>query len=129
MLSLLETMNFVYIYAKSHWKYHTFDRYYSCCSTKLRHKTQQKVFKCSLTFPQRMAYLLSMGVSRLNKYSRLTKGGIHPLGTLDILGITFEPSGPSSKVLPLNVSKWTPNSYLKRQNFISYATSVICKKP
>jgi len=34
---------FFYIYAKSHWKYHTFDRYYSFNCTKLRHKTQQKV--------------------------------------------------------------------------------------
>jgi len=25
MLLLLEAMNFFYIYAKSHWKYHTFD--------------------------------------------------------------------------------------------------------
>jgi len=54
--------------------------------------------------------------------------GIHPLGTLGILGIPFERSGPSSKVLPPNVSKWTPNSYLKRQHFISYAKSVIWKK-
>jgi len=44
-------MIFLYIYAKFHWKYHTFDRYYSCSSTKLRHKTQQKVWKCSLAFP------------------------------------------------------------------------------
>jgi len=47
MLSLLETL----LYAKCHWKYHTFDHYYCCSSTKLRHKTQQKVWKCSLTFP------------------------------------------------------------------------------
>jgi len=34
-------MNFVYIiieYAESHWKYHTFDRYHSCSSTKLRYE-------------------------------------------------------------------------------------------
>jgi len=50
------------------------------------------------------------------------------VGTIGSLGITFERSGPSLKVvLPLNVRKWTPNSYLKRQNFIPYATSVICK--
>jgi len=45
MLSLLETMNlyiYIYIHAKSHWKYHTFDRYYSCGSTKLRHKNSKR---------------------------------------------------------------------------------------
>jgi len=31
--------------------------------------------------------------------------------------------------LPLNVRKWTPNSYLKRQNFIPDAKSVTLKKP
>jgi len=46
MLLLLETMNLFYTYAKFHWKYHTFDRYYFCSSTKLRHKTQQNVCKC-----------------------------------------------------------------------------------
>ena len=37
--------DFVYIYAKSHWKYHTFEGYYTCiCSFgKLRHKVHQKV--------------------------------------------------------------------------------------
>src|SRR6218665_1700304 len=46
------------------------------------------------------------------------------LGTLSILGITFERSGPSSKLLPLNVCKRTPNSYVKCQNFIPYETIV-----
>jgi len=32
---------FLYTYAKSHLKYHAFDRYYSCSNTKLRHKTQK----------------------------------------------------------------------------------------
>src|SRR6218665_2018831 len=41
----------IYTYAKSHLKFHTFDRYYSCSSTKLRHKTERKVWKCSHTFP------------------------------------------------------------------------------
>jgi len=34
---------FLYIYAESHWKYHTFKGYYICSSSKLRHKTHQKV--------------------------------------------------------------------------------------
>src|SRR6218665_2591222 len=34
---------FFYIYAKSHWKYHTFEGYYICNFTKLRHKVHQKV--------------------------------------------------------------------------------------
>src|SRR6218665_908017 len=42
-----------YIYAKSHWKYHTFKGYYICSSSKLRHKAHQKVRKCGITFPLR----------------------------------------------------------------------------
>src|SRR6218665_3921785 len=43
--------DFFYIYAKSHWKYHTFEGYYICSFSKLRHKVHQNVRKCSLTFP------------------------------------------------------------------------------
>jgi len=46
MLLLLEAMNFyihVYIYAKSHWKYHSFEGYYTCSFSKLRHKAHQQV--------------------------------------------------------------------------------------
>jgi len=43
MLLLLEAMNFVYIYAKSHWKYQTFEGYYICSFSKLRQKVHQKV--------------------------------------------------------------------------------------
>src|SRR6218665_1167697 len=42
---------FFYLYAKSHWKYHTFEGYYICSFSKLSHKVHQKVRKCSLTFP------------------------------------------------------------------------------
>ena len=34
-----------YIYAKSYWKYHTFEGYYICSFSKLRHKVHQKVCK------------------------------------------------------------------------------------
>src|SRR6218665_1031473 len=34
---------------KSHWKYHTFEGYYICVFSKLRHKAHQKVRKCSPT--------------------------------------------------------------------------------
>jgi len=49
-----------YIYAKSHCKYHTFEGYYTCsfCSSKLRHKVHQKVWKCSLSFPLQNSYFL-----------------------------------------------------------------------
>src|SRR6218665_726690 len=43
--------DFFYLYAKPHWKYHTFEGYYICTFSKLRHKVHQKVRKCSLTFP------------------------------------------------------------------------------
>src|SRR6218665_2839298 len=42
---------FFYIYAKSHWKYHTFEGYYICSFSKLRYKVHQKVWECSPTFP------------------------------------------------------------------------------
>src|SRR6218665_2047684 len=35
--------DFFYICAKSHWKYHTFEGYYICSFSKLRHKAHQKV--------------------------------------------------------------------------------------
>ena len=51
VIAILEAMNFCYIYAKSHWKYHTFDGYYIRSYSKLRHKVHQKVRECSLTLP------------------------------------------------------------------------------
>jgi len=50
MLLLLEDMIFLYIHAKSHWKYYTFEGYYICSFSKLRHKAHQKLWTCSLTF-------------------------------------------------------------------------------
>ena len=49
----------------------------------------------------------------------LEGGGIHPPGASGILGITFERCEISSHILPQNVCKWTPYSYLKvkRSNF------------
>jgi len=43
MLLLLQAMNFLHIYAESHWKYHTSEGYYICSFSKLRHKANQKV--------------------------------------------------------------------------------------
>jgi len=59
----------------------------------------------------------------------MKRGGIHPLGTLGILGITLERSGPSSNFLRLSVCKWTSNSYLKCQNIIPDEISVTAEKP
>ena len=57
-------------------------------------------------------------------------GGIHiSLGAIGNLGITFEWRWPPEQSVPLNVCKWTPNSYLKYLNFIPYVTSVLCRKP
>jgi len=42
MLLLLDVVNF-YIYAESHWKYHTSEGYYICSFSKLRHKAHQMV--------------------------------------------------------------------------------------
>ena len=53
---------FFYIYAKSHWKYHTFEGYYICSFSKLRHKVHQKVCKCSPTFPLRNGIVTSQRV-------------------------------------------------------------------
>ena len=60
----------IYTYAKSHWKYHTFDSYCSCTSTKLRHKTQQKVRKCSITFPLKNG-IITFYENCTNKYGRV----------------------------------------------------------
>jgi len=82
MLLLLETM-FFYIYAESHWKYHTFDRSLLFCScSKLRHKTSQNVRKCSLTFPLKNG-IVTFYENFTNKYAivdKLRGGGIHPQG-------------------------------------------------
>src|SRR6218665_3881693 len=32
-----------HMYAESHWRYHTFERHYTCSCSKLRHKAHQKV--------------------------------------------------------------------------------------
>src|SRR6218665_3369272 len=69
MLLLLETMNSFYIYAESHWKYHTFEGYYICSFSKLRHKVNQKVRKCSLTFP--------LGNGIVTFYENCTNSFIH----------------------------------------------------
>src|SRR6218665_2040822 len=39
------------IYANSHWKYHTFEGYYICSFSKLRHKVHKKECQCSPTYP------------------------------------------------------------------------------
>src|SRR6218665_580895 len=41
--------------------------------------------------------------------------------------MTFEWHGLSEQFIPLNVRKWTPKSYLKRQNFIPDAKCVTSK--
>src|SRR6218665_725472 len=72
---------FFYIYAKSHWKYHTFEGYYtrSCSFSKLRHKAHHKVRKCSLTFPLKNC-IVTFYENCTNKYVRADTlgGGIHP---------------------------------------------------
>ena len=69
MLLLLEAMN-LYIYAESHWKYHTVEGYYNCSFSKLRHKAHQKVCKCSPTFPLRNGIEMAMKIARITCYSR-----------------------------------------------------------
>src|SRR6218665_3363767 len=117
MLLLLEAINF-YIYAKSHWKCHTFEGYYICSFSKLRHKAHQKVCKCSLKFP------LQNGI--VTFYENCTN---NMLQSIIKWVVTFEWHGLSQQFIPLNVRKWTPTSYLKRQNFIPDAKSVTLKKP
>jgi len=50
---VIATRNYEFfnICAESHWKYNTFEGYYTCSFSKLRHKARQKLWECSLTFP------------------------------------------------------------------------------
>jgi len=70
------------MYAESHWRYHTFERYYTCSCSKLRHKAHQKVWKCSLVFPLKNGIVISYE-NCTNKYGRVEKlrGWYPPLGT------------------------------------------------
>ena len=43
MLLIPEAINFFYIYAESHLKYHIFEGYYTCGFSKLMHKAHQEV--------------------------------------------------------------------------------------
>jgi len=117
-------------YAESHWRYHTFERYYTCSGSKLRHKAHQKVWKCSLIFPLKNGIVTSYE-NCTNKYVRVDKLGVWwypPLWVPWHIRYNFVMAW-AIITISLNVRKWTPNSYLKRQNFISDAKSVISKKP
>src|SRR6218665_338407 len=119
------------MYAASHWRYHTFERYYTSSCSKLRHKANQKVLKCSLTYPLKND-IVTFYKNCTNKYGRVHKlrGGIHSPGYLGSLRYNFLMAWAIiTYFIPLNVSKWTTNSYQKGQNFIPDARSVICKKP
>src|SRR6218665_2491934 len=67
-----------YLYAESHWKCHTFEGYYTCSFSKLRHKAHQQVRKCSLTFPLKND-IVTFYENSTNKYVRVDKlGGWYP---------------------------------------------------
>ena len=71
------------MYAESHWRYPTFERYYTCSCSKLRYQTHQKVWKCSPTFPLPIG-IVTFYDNVTNKYGGADKlgGGAHPfLGT------------------------------------------------
>src|SRR6218665_1941926 len=119
---------FLYIYAESHWKYHTFEGYYICSFSKLRHKAHQKLCKCSPTSPLRNGIVTIYENGTNNNVTVDKLGGRYPPpGCPRYLRYTFERHELSQQFIPLNVRKWTPNSYLKRQNFIPDEKSVTSK--
>src|SRR6218665_2313570 len=58
--------------AESHWRYQTFERYYTCNCSKLRHKARQKVRKCSFTFPLKNV-VVTFYENCMNKYDIVDK--------------------------------------------------------
>src|SRR6218665_788532 len=78
------------MHAESHWRYHTFERYYTCSCSRLRHKAHQKVRKCSLTFPLKNG-IITIYENCTNKYGRVDKlgGWYPPPGYLEYLKYSF----------------------------------------
>src|SRR6218665_2603523 len=70
-----------HVYAESHWKYHTFERYYTCSCSELKQNAQQKVGKCSLAFPLQngIVTLFENFTYKHARFDKLRGGGIHPL--------------------------------------------------
>src|SRR6218665_3227689 len=78
------------MYADSHWRYHTFERYYSCSCSKLRHQIS-KGMKMSLQIPLKNG-IVTFYENFTNKYGRVDKigGDIHvPPGYLGYLRHNF----------------------------------------
>ena len=133
MLLLLEAMNFViYIYAKSHWKYHTFEGYYICSFSELRHKIHQQVRKCSLTFHLNNG-IVTFYANCTNKYGwvdNLRLGWWYPpFGHLGYLRYNFLMAWAIITIYTSKCAHMDPQQLQKRQNLITDAKSVICKKP
>ena len=65
---------FFNIYSESHWKYHTFEGYYTCSFIKLRHTAHKKVLESSLTFPLQDG-IVTFYENCTNKYVTVDKLG------------------------------------------------------
>ena len=125
---------FFNIYAEAHWKYHTFEGSYTCtCSfSKLRHKAYQKVWKCSLTFPLKNG-IVTFYENCTNKYVTVDKlGGWYPPPLLTRLVVPYMyiryNFWMAWAIITISTSKCAKmDNYLKRQNLIANAKSVISK--
>src|SRR6218665_115082 len=62
------------MYAEPHWRNRTFERYYTCSCSKLRHKAHQKVQKYSHTLPLKNGIVsCTFYESFTNKYGKVGK--------------------------------------------------------
>ena len=115
---------YFYMYAKSHWKYHTFEGYYICSFSKLRHKVHQKVWKCNLTFPLRNGVVTFYENCTNNMLQSIIYGGWYqPPGYPRYLRYNFWMAWAIRTIYTSKCAQMDPQQLLRTSKFYS-----ICKK-
>jgi len=107
-----------------------FEGYYNCSISKIRYKANQKVLKCSLTFPLKNS-IVTFYENCTNKYVRVDKLGRWyppPIGYLGHLRYNFLIAWAIITIYISICAQMDPNSYLKRHNFTPDAKGVISKR-
>src|SRR6218665_48395 len=94
----------------------------------MMHQTQQKVQKCSLALALQNG-IVTFYENCTNKYGRVNKlgGCVHPPGYTWYLRYNVLMAWAIRTIYTSKCVQMDLNSYLKRQNFSPYATSVTCK--
>jgi len=122
---VIATRNYecLYIYTESHWTYHTFEGYYICSLSKLRHKAHQQVWKCSPAFPLRNGIVTFYKNCTNNMIQSINWGVVPTPGYTRYLRYNFWMAWGIITIYTSKCAQMDSQQLLKTSNF--YST---CKK-